>query len=99
MAITHVNTVPGSTTATTSDAIVIPTVLPDDYLMLCCTNKGANAVPTVTDDDATGNAWVRIDGALLNRSSVWFKRATADTSGKTVTASGFTTGCAIGLSV
>jgi hypothetical protein len=99
MAIEHVQSVAGSTTATTSDAIVIPTVEPDDLLLLFCTNKGATTVPSVTDDDTDGNAWARADGSGTNGATVWFKRATVDTSGKTVTASGFTTACACGLSV
>jgi len=99
MAITHVQSVAGSTTATTSDTIVIPTVEAGDFLMLGCTNKGATAAPTVEDDDTGGNTWTRLDGTATNGASVWYKRATLDTSGKSVTASGFTTSCAVGLSV
>jgi len=95
----HVQSVNGSTTATTSDTIVIPTVLVDDFMMVCCTNKGATASPTVTDDDVGGNAWARLDNSQNNGASVWFKRATAGTSGKTITAAGFTTACTVGLSV
>jgi hypothetical protein len=97
MPIEHVQSVDGSTTATTSDTIVIPTVVVGDFLVLSCTNKGATASPTVADDDTGGNAWARLDISQNNGASVWFKRATVDTTGKTITAQGFTTACTVGL--
>lgn len=97
MPVSHVQSVAGGATPTTSDSIVIPTVQVNDLLVLFCTNKGATAAPTVGDDD--GGTWTRLDNGGANGASVWWRRATAATSGKTVTASGFTTGCKTGLSV
>lgn len=98
--VVHVTSVPGGDGWTTGGTIVIPTVEVGDFLLLPLTNKGANAVPTVVDDDVTGNVWARIEGfSGTTGSSVWYKRATAATSGKTITVSGMTTGSAGGLSV
>ena len=95
--ISHVQSVAGALDAGTSDTILIPTVQVGDLLLLFCVNKGAAVAPAVVDDDATGNLWAL--AIHSTRGSIWWKRATAATSGKTITASGFTTGCAIGLSV
>lgn len=98
MAVTHVQSVNGSDSATTSDALTIPAVSVGDVLLLFCTNDGATTAPTVTDDDTGGNTWGRVDPSGNSGHSVWWKHATANTSGKTVTADGFTTACAVVLS-
>lgn len=97
MPITHVGSATGGGTSSTSKTATIPTVAVNDLLLLFCVNKGSTAVPTVSDDD--GGSWARMDGSGTNGCSIWYRRATSATSGKTITASGFTTDCSIGLTV
>lgn len=99
MPIVHVTSVISADNLTTGGTLVIPAVQAGDMLLASFANKGANAAPTVVDDDVGGNSWVRVDGSGANGASVWFKRATANTSGKTITWSGMTTGTSGALSV
>jgi hypothetical protein len=99
--ITHVGSAVPAGNPTTSFTVVIPTCVTNDVLVLSVVNAGAIADPTVTDDDTDGNTWQKLhshnNGAF--NGSVWWKRATGATSGKTITVAGCTTNCAGGVSV
>lgn len=98
--IAHVASVTANGVAnTTSLTITIPeSVEAGDILVAHFANRDATAMPTVTDDDTGGNTWASFAVTTTGASS-WWKRATAGTAGKTITASGFTGSCAGGVSV
>jgi hypothetical protein len=83
---------------TTSFTIVIPAVLERDALILAAVNRNATTDPSVTDDDTGGELWQKLGGGATGL-SVWGKRATSATSGKTVTCTGFTNSSAGALVV
>jgi hypothetical protein len=72
---------------TTSFTITIPTVATNDILVLATTNGGATTNPDVADNDS--GAWSRKTAATAKGQLFW-RRATAATSGKTITAGGVT---------
>jgi hypothetical protein len=86
---------------TTSFTTVIPTVSVGDVLLLDVLNGGSTADPSVNDNDVGGNAWEKLLSAtsLIRNASVWWKRATSQSSGKTITASGMTNSSAGVLNV
>lgn len=87
--------VPASVSNTTSFQITIPAAIAAGHdLLLSALNDGANTAPTVIDNDTGGNTWTNIGGSGL---TLWWKKATAGTAGKVITASGFTTACNGGL--
>lgn len=96
--------VPGGAPRTTSLSLTIPAdVVTDDILVVGVINGGADADPSVSDDDTGGNAWTKkytqthsTDGS---RGTIWWKRATANTASKTISVTGCTDSCAGYVSV
>jgi hypothetical protein len=89
MAATFVSSAPHTTTnPTTSCATTIPTVQVNDLLVLYVTNGGATAAPTVTDNDS--GTWTKKTASATVKGTLWWRRATAATSAKSVTAAGLT---------
>src|SRR5688572_1904080 len=86
---------------TTSFTTVIPPVAVGDLLLLDALNGGSTADPQVTDNDVGGNPWQKAISttSLIRNASLWWKRATAASSGKTITAQGFTNSCSGVLNV
>lgn len=104
MAVTHVgNAAHNELDPTTSCTVTIPACNVDDILEIDATNRNANVDLSVTDDDTGGNAWalmIRQPADTDNRSGqVWWKRATAGTSGKTVTVAGATNSICAAINV
>jgi hypothetical protein len=85
----------GSGNTTTSVGIVIPaSTVANDIVIAAFTNGGSSADATVADNEGAGT-WAKIlsgDDGNTNL-SVWWKRASANTAGKTVTASSMTNSC------
>lgn len=83
---------------TTSFAVTIPaTVIADDVLILAAINRDGTTDPAVVDDDVTGNLWALLGGQNADTNgelTIWWKRATAATALKTITATLFTGSCA-----
>jgi hypothetical protein len=97
--VTHVaSQAQSSLTATTSATTTIPSCLAGDVLIVPVVNRDAIAAPTVVDNDTGGNTWARADTGD-DGLTVWWKRATANTSAKVITASGATGSIASGVSV
>jgi hypothetical protein len=81
--------VPGGNNLTTNFSVTIPTVLTNDLLILACTNRDSTNAPTVTDNDTGGNTWTK-KTSTTSKGTLWWKRATANTSAKAIAAAGFT---------
>jgi hypothetical protein len=100
MAITAGTSTATAAATTTSLTLVInASVAAGDVLVLALVNRDATADPSVSDNEGAGS-WTKLanqnattNGAL----TVWWKRATANTAGKTITATGFTGSCAGGV--
>ena len=103
MAITHVAVANhNETDPATELTITIPASTQiDDILILSLENGGAVDNPTVTDNDTGGNTWALVieQNGSTDEVTIWWKRATSGTAGKTITASGFTDSCAGSCSV
>lgn len=98
MACAHRASTAGGGNPTTSVAIVIPaSTQANDICILSVTNRDATTAPTVTDNEGAG-AWARVD-ATADGLTVWWKRASASTAGKTVTAASLTGSCAANVTV
>jgi hypothetical protein len=96
VAITPGTSVVTSGARTTGFTLTIGTVAVGDVLLVGVTNRDATADPSVTDNDTGGNAWAKISSQAANTNgaiSVWWKRATAATSGKVLTIGGCTGSC------
>ena len=93
---------PAKPTGTTSFVIRIPTTITtNDYLVLCATNRGATADPTVVDDEGAGS-WAKVANQNADTNgagTIWWKRASANTADKLITASGLTTSASGSLQV
>lgn len=92
MAVAYVTGAAPTGNPTTSFTITIPTVSVNDILILDCVNGGARVDPTVSDNEA-GSSWTKkysIDFATASRGFTYWRRATASSSAKVITASGFT---------
>jgi hypothetical protein len=89
VAITHVASAIPTGNPTTSHTITIPTVAVGDLLLYAATNRDATTVPTVSDNNGDGVPWNNKTTAT-SKGTLWWKRATANISGKTLSASGFT---------
>lgn len=90
MAVSFVASAVPAGNPTTSFTVTIPSeTLTGDVLVFAATNRDATADPSVTDNDAGGNAWAKLGGGATGL-TVWWKRATGSTASKTLTASGFT---------
>lgn len=87
MPITHVADAAGGTNPSTSTTLTIPTVAVDDIGILVVSMSATAVDPVVTDDDSGGNAWAKLGGVGggSDNVSVWWKRMTSASSGKTVT--------------
>ena len=99
MAITYVNVAATSGNKTTSWAVTIPACSAGDILIAVCVNRDSTADPTCTDTDSGGNLWAKIlsrNNGTAN-ASVWWKRATSGTGGKTLTLGSCTGSCAGGV--
>jgi hypothetical protein len=99
--VSHRATIAGSGNTTTSLTLVIPaSTVANDIVVASFTNGGATADPTVADDEGAGT-WVKILSGNNGASnlSVWWKRASGSTAGKTITGSVFTNSCTGGASV
>jgi CBS domain-containing protein len=85
----------GTGNTTTSVGIVIPaSTVANDIVIAAFVNGGSTADATVADDEGAGT-WAKIlsgDDGTSNL-SVWWKRASANTASKTVTASSMTNSC------
>ncbi len=95
-AVTHRASIAGTGNTTTSVGIVIPaSTVANDIVIAAFTNGGSTADPSVSDNEGAGS-WAKVlsgnDGG--SNLSVWWKRASGSTAGKTITASGFTNSCA-----
>ena len=92
-----------ASTTTTSTTITIPSdVAADDILIAAFVNRDGTTDPAVVDDDAGGNLWALIAAQAADTNgelTVWWKRATANTASKTITATLFTGSCSGVLSV
>lgn len=93
MAITYVDSAGHNGAPSSSATVTIPAgTLTDDVLVLSVSHSfsGADADPTVTDDDTGGNTWTLLYSQTLDtqrRGTAWWKRATGGTASKTITAS------------
>lgn len=88
---------------TTSFSCLIPSIVAtDDILVLSCVNRDGTTDPAVVDDDVTGNLWALLGGQNADTNgelTVWWKRATAATASKTISATLFTGSCSGVLNV
>jgi hypothetical protein len=89
VAITHVASAVPSGNPTTSHSITIPTVAVGDLLLYAATNRDSTTAPSVSDNNGDGVSWNNKTTAT-SKGTLWWKRATANISGKTLSASGFT---------
>ncbi len=88
MAITHHATALASANPTTSHTITIPVgTAAGDVLIYTATNRDATTDPAVSDNDS--GTWLKVGGAATGH-TVWWRRATAATASKTLTAASFT---------
>lgn len=73
---------------TTGFTVVIDAaVAANDLLFLALTSRDSTGAGTlaVTDNDTGGNAWAKIGNSTDHKATLWYKRATSATAGKTVT--------------
>jgi hypothetical protein len=99
--VSHRASIAGSGNTTTSVTLVIPaSTVANDIVVASFTNGGATADPTVADNEGAGT-WAKILSGNNGTSnlSVWWKRASSSTAGKTITGSVFTNSCTGGASV
>ena len=95
--ITLVGTAKSSTTATTTFSLAIPAgINTNDVLIVQAVNRDATADPSVTDND--GGTWTKFGGGATGQ-TLWWRRATSATSGKTISGSGLTGSCAATLTI
>lgn len=89
MAISHVANANGGINPSTSTTLTIPTVAVDDVAILVVSISNVATDPSVTDDDSGGDTWHKLDAVTgaADNASVWYKRMTGSSSGKTVTVS------------
>ena len=96
MAIAHRVTSSNAGNPTTEFTIGLAvSIVADDILILSISNAGSELDPFVTDDDTEGNLWASL-WSQANGSesgSVWWKRATSGTAGKTITVSSAVDSC------
>jgi hypothetical protein len=96
LAVTHIETLLRDTAAgTTSNSAFIPSSGIGDLLLFAVINRDATTVPTVTDNDTTGNTWTRKHSGETSKVTLWYKWATVGSAGKTVTATGATGSCTV----
>jgi hypothetical protein len=101
MAVGHVASIAGTGNTTTSVTLVIPAICLVNHIVIASfTNGAATADPTVADNEGAGT-WTKLLSGNNGTSnlSVWWKRASVNTAGKTITGSGFTGSCTGGASV
>jgi hypothetical protein len=75
---------------TTSGNITVPaTVVTGDPCLVWVTSRDSTGAGTlsVTDNDTGGNTWTKIANSTDHKATLWYKRATSGTAGKTVTVS------------
>ncbi len=98
MGITKGTWVATSGNQTTGFTLTVPAgVIVNDIVVIGITNRDATTNPTCTDNEGAGT-WTRITTVNANTNgsiSIWWKRASANTNGKTVTV-GSCTGSASG---
>jgi hypothetical protein len=73
---------------TTSGNITVPaTVVTGDPCLVWVTSRDSTGAGTlsVTDNDTGGNTWTKIANSTDHKATLWYKRATSGTAGKTVT--------------
>jgi hypothetical protein len=87
VAITQVSTAVPAGNPTTSFTITVPTVTTGDLLIVACTNRDATTTPSMVDNDS--GTWLRKTSGA-SKGGLWYRYATAATSGKTITAGGTT---------
>jgi hypothetical protein len=91
----HRASISGTGNTTTSVTLVIPaSTVANDVVYAAFTNGGATADPSVADNEGAGT-WAKVLSGNNGTSnlSVWWKRASVNTAGKTITGSGFTNSC------
>lgn len=84
---------------TTSFTVTIDAaVVADDALFLSVTSRDSTGAGTlaVTDNDTGGNTWTKIGNSTDHKATLWYKRATSASAGKTVTVAN-TVGSAAGV--
>lgn len=102
MAVAVSTTAVSSGNTTTSCTVAIPsTNVPSGALLyLFVPNGGATTAPTVTDNEGAGSwAEKEFKTGTTFRGSMFWKRATVNTAGKTITVSGATDSCCAALIV
>jgi hypothetical protein len=75
---------------TTSGTITIDAAVQagDDLILAVCSRDSTGAGSLgVTDNDTGGNSWTKIANTTDHKATIWWKRATSGTAGKTVTIS------------
>lgn len=81
--------VPTGNPTTSFTVTVDAAVAAGDLLFLAVTSRdstGAGSL-SVTDNDTGGNTWTKIGNSTDHKATLWYKRATSGTAGKTVTVS------------
>ena len=92
----------GGATTTSFTCTIPSTVATNDILILAATNRDGTTDPGVVDDDVGGNLWALVGAQAApdaGELTLWWKRATANTASKTITATLFTGSCSGVLSV
>lgn len=81
--------VPSGAPTTSFTVTVDAAVVTNDLLFLTVTSRDSTGAGSlaVTDNDTGGNAWVKFANSTDHKATVWWKRATSGTAGKTVTVS------------
>lgn len=79
--------IPTGNPTTSCSVTVDAAVATDDVLFLTVTSRDSTGAGTlsVTDNDTGGNAWAKIGNSTDHKATLWYKRATSATAGKTVT--------------
>lgn len=90
---------PAGNPTTGGTGVIDAAVQAGDLLYVSLTSRdhlAATAYPTVTDNDTGGNTWTRFGESLdgSRKLTVWRKRATSGTAGKTITIAGCVGSCA-----
>jgi len=83
--------VPAGNPTTSWSGVIPASVVANDLIYLPVTSRdhlAGTARVSVTDNDTGGNAWALLAESTDRKASIWWKRATSATAGKTVTVSG-----------
>jgi hypothetical protein len=73
---------------TTDFTITIPAETQEGNVLFMIVSTRGSVTPTVSDDDTGGNSWTRLVDTTATTGNLYYKRATANTGGKTVSVSG-----------